>query len=63
MQTEKSSPNTNYLYIWVQSFYTLPNFSEKYNANTIFKYINVFVGTVCKCLFSSKEGVPVLLSI
>ncbi len=63
---KNSSPNTNDLYIWVQSFHTLQNCCNR-GGNTIFKYMNyvsIFVATVWKCLFSSKEGgVPVLLSI
>ncbi len=45
-----SSPNTNDLYIWVQSFHTLQNWYNR-GGNMIVKYINIFVGTVCKCLF------------
>ncbi len=61
-----SSPNTNDLYIWVQSFHTLQNYCNR-GGNTMIKYMNyvsIFVATVWKCLVSSKEGgVPVLLSI
>ncbi len=53
-----SSPNTNDLYIRVPSYHTLQNWCNR-GGNTIFKYTNyvsIFVGTVCKCFFSSKEG-------
>ncbi len=45
-----SSPNTNDLYIWVQSF---NNYCNR-GGNKNFKYMNdvsIFVGTVWKCLF------------
>ncbi len=58
-------PNTNDLYIWVPSFHTLQNCYNR-GGDTMFKYMNyvsIFVVTVWMCFFSSKEGVPVLLSI
>ncbi len=61
---KNSSPNTND--IWVQLFHTLQNYCNR-AGNKNFKYIHyvsIFVATVWKCFFSSKEGgVPVLLSI
>ncbi len=63
---KNSSPNTNDLYIWVQSFHTLRNCCNRCG-NKTFKYINydfIFVATVGSVFFSSKEGgVPVLLSL
>ncbi len=47
-------PNTNDLYIWVQSFHTLQNCCKR-GGNTIFKYIHFFIATVWKCFFSSKQ--------
>ncbi len=54
-----SSPNTNDLFIWdTVIFHTLQNRCNR-SGNTMFKYMNyvsIFVGTVCKCFFTSKEG-------
>ncbi len=50
---KNSSPNTNDLYIWVQSFHTLQNWCNR-GGNTIYKYMNyvsIFVATKCPFLF------------
>ncbi len=42
----------------IQSSHTLQNWCNR-SGNTMFKYMNyvsIFVGTVCKCFFTSKEG-------
>ncbi len=44
--SQNSSPNTSDL--WVQSLHTRQNWCNR-GGNTIFKYINLFVGTVWKC--------------
>ncbi len=61
---KNSSPNTNDLYIWVQSLHKLQNWCNR-GGNTIFKYINYVFILLAQfgVFFSSKEGVPVLLSI
>ncbi len=53
-----SSPNTNDLCTWVQSFHSLQNWCNR-DGNTMFKYMNyvsIFVGTVWKCFSLLKKG-------
>ncbi len=54
----KTSPNTNDLYIWIQSF---QNYCNR-DGNTIFKYINyvsIFVATVLKWLYPYVQVIGV----
>ncbi len=54
----------NFTYAWVQSFHTLQNCCNR-GGNTIFNYMDFFVATVWKCLFSllKKGCVPVFCHI
>ncbi len=56
-------PNSNDLYIWVQSFHTLQNYCNRGGNTNLSTYISL-LPQFGSALFSSKEaGVQVLLSI
>ncbi len=57
--SQNSSPNTSDLFIWVQSLHTRQNWCNR-GGNTIFKYINLFVGTVWKCPFVHIMNIQVI---